>query len=135
MNVIREVLEDELQIHIPIVGLVKDNKHNTRGLLYGFPPKEVGLHPNDPLFRFMAAMQEEVHRFAITFHRNKRSKKQIASELDEIKGIGEKTKNELLKHFKSVKRIKNATHDELSKIIGKSRASIIYNHFHTNLSL
>lgn len=135
MNVIREVLEDELQIHIPIVGLVKDNKHNTRGLLYGFPPKEVGLHPNDPLFRFMAAMQEEVHRFAITFHRNKRSKKQIASELDEVKGIGEKTKNELLKHFKSVKRIKNATHDELSKIIGKSRASIIYNHFHTNLSL
>jgi len=135
MNVIREALEDELQIHIPIVGLVKDNKHNTRGLLYGFPPKEVGLHPNDPLFRFMAAMQEEVHRFAITFHRNKRSKKQIASELDEIKGIGEKTKNELLKHFKSVKRIKNATHDELSKIIGKSRASIIYNHFHTNLSL
>ncbi|HOK36431.1 MAG TPA: excinuclease ABC subunit UvrC [Paludibacteraceae bacterium] len=135
MNVIREVLEDKLQIHIPIVGLVKDNKHNTRGLLYGFPPKEVGLHPNDPLFRFMAAMQEEVHRFAITFHRNKRSKKQIASELDEIKGIGEKTKNELLKHFKSVKRIKNATHDELSKIIGKSRASIIYNHFHTNLSL
>lgn len=135
MNVIREALEDELQIHIPIVGLVKDKKHNTRGLLYGFPPKEVGLHPNDPLFRFMAAMQEEVHRFAITFHRNKRSKKQIASELDEIKGIGEKTKNELLKHFKSVKRIKNATHDELSKIIGKSRASIIYNHFHTNLSL
>lgn len=135
MNVIREALEDELQIHIPIVGLVKDNKHNTRGLLYGFPPKEVGLNPNDSLFRFMAAMQDEVHRFAITFHRNKRSKKQIASELDEIKGIGEKTKNELLKHFKSVKRIKNATHDELSKIIGKSRASIIYNHFHTNLSL
>lgn len=135
MNVIREVLEDELQIHIPIVGLVKDNKHNMRGLLYGFPPKEVGLNPNDSLFRFMAAMQEEVHRFAIIFHRNKRSKKQIASELDEIKGIGEKTKNELLKHFKSVKRIKNATHDELSKIIGKSRASIIYNHFHSNLSL
>ncbi|HOO18663.1 MAG TPA: excinuclease ABC subunit UvrC [Paludibacteraceae bacterium] len=135
MNVIREVLEDELQIHIPIVGLVKDNKHNTRGLLYSFPPKEVGLNPNDSLFRFMAAMQEEVHRFAITFHRNKRSKKQIASELDEIKGIGEKTKNELLRHFKSVKRIKNASKDELSKIIGKNRASIIYNHFHSNLSL
>ena len=133
MEVIRQVVEDELKLKIPIAGLAKDNKHRTNELLYGFPAKTIGLKPTDQLFKFFAGMQEEVHRFAISFHRDKRSKHQTASELDTINGIGEKTKTELIKYFKSIKRIKKAEKEELEKIVGNNRASIIYNHFHNNL--
>lgn len=133
MEVIRQVIEDELKINIPIAGLAKDSKHHTRELLFGFPPKEIGLKINDPLFKLLASMQDEVHRFAITFHRDKRSKTQIASELDTIPGIGEKTKNELIKQFKSVKRIRSANLVELSEAIGNSRASVVYNYFNADL--
>ena len=129
MEVIRQVLEDELKINIPIAGLAKDSKHHTRELLFGFPPKAIGLKPNDQLFKLLASMQDEVHRFAIAFHRDKRSKSQTSSELDSIPGIGEKTKNDLIKHFKSVKRIKSANLNELVEIAGKNRASIIYSYF------
>lgn len=133
MEVIRQVIEDELKLRIPIAGLAKDSKHHTRELLFGFPPKEIGLKINDPLFKLLASMQDEVHRFAITFHRDKRSKTQIASELDTIPGIGEKTKNELIKQFKSVKRIRSANLVELSETIGNNRASIVYNYFNSDL--
>jgi len=135
MEVIRQVIEDELKISIPIAGLAKDSKHHTRELLFGFPAKAIGLKINDPLFKLLASMQDEVHRFAISFHRDKRSKSQTASELDTITGIGEKTKNDLIKHFKSVKRIKSAGLDELTEVIGKSRASIVYSHFKPNEGL
>jgi excinuclease ABC subunit C len=133
MEVIRQVIEDELKISIPIAGLAKDSKHHTRELLFGFPPKAIGLKPNDQLFKLLASMQDEVHRFAISFHRDKRSKTQIASELDSIPGIGEKTKNDLIKQFKSVKRIKSADLNELSETIGKNRASIVYSYFNPTL--
>lgn len=135
MEVVRKVLQDDLNIAIPIAGLTKDAKHKTNELLFGFPPMEIGLKVTDPVFKFLAQVQEEVHRFAITFHRDKRSKEQTASFLDEIDGIGEKTKILLINQFKSLKRIQNANIDELEKVIGKSRASIIYKHFHPNLSL
>jgi len=135
MEVIRQVIEDELKLQIPIAGLAKDGKHRTHEVLIGFPPQTVGLKPTDQLFKFFAGMQDEVHRFAITFHRDKRSKTQVASELDNISGIGEKTKNELIKHFKSVKRIKSAEITELSEVIGTNRASIIYNYFRSNMTL
>ncbi len=133
MEIIRKVVVDELKLNIPIAGLAKDNKHRTNEILYGFPPKAVGLKPTDQLFKFFAGMQDEVHRFAITFHRDKRSKDQTSSELDSIKGIGEKTKNELIKQFKSVKRIKSASMEELTKIVRTNRASIIYNHFNQEI--
>lgn len=133
MSSVRDVLQNELKIYIPIAGLSKDSKHKTSQLLYGEPPMEIGLKVTDPLFKFMTLIQDEVHRFAITFHREKRSKHQIASELDTIKGIGNKTKNLLINHFKSIKRIQNASLDELIEIIGNNRASIIYSHFNDNL--
>ncbi|MDR0371670.1 MAG: excinuclease ABC subunit UvrC [Prevotellaceae bacterium] len=133
MEVVRQVVEDELKLNIPIAGLAKNDKHRTSELLFGFPPKEIGLKPTEPLFKLLAQIQEEVHRFAIKFHRDKRSKKQIASELDSIKGIGEQTKKDLIKHFKSIKRIKSANPDELINLIGTNRASIIYNHFRGDL--
>jgi len=133
MEVIRQVIEDELKINIPIAGLAKDSKHHTRELLYGFPAKAIGLKIHDPLFKLLASMQDEVHRFAISFHRDKRSKTQIASELDSIPGIGEKTKNDLIKHFKSVKRIRSSEISELSDIVGKVRASIVYDYFNPEL--
>ncbi|MCE1155031.1 MAG: excinuclease ABC subunit C, partial [Bacteroidales bacterium] len=114
-------------------GLAKDKKHRTNQLLFGFPPLEIGLKPTDLVFKFLATVQDEVHRFAIAFHRDKRSKKQTESELDKIKGIGDKTKNILITKFKSVKRIQNAEISELEKLIGTTRASVIYNHFHENL--
>lgn len=125
MEVVREVVEDELHLHIPIAGLAKDDRHRTHELLYGFPPVVIGLKLDSPLFRLMTQIQDEVHRFAITFHRNERSKHQIASELDQIKGIGEKTKTALLKHFKSVKRIRQASLEELTEIIGPAKAKIV----------
>lgn len=125
MEVVREVVEDELHLHIPIAGLAKDDRHRTHELLYGFPPVVIGLKLDSPLFRLMTQIQDEVHRFAITFHRNERSKHQIASELDHIKGIGEKTKTALLKHFKSVKRIRQASLEELTEVIGPAKAKIV----------
>ena len=125
MEVVREVIEDELKLNIPIAGLAKDNKHRTSELLYGFPPMIIGVKQNTPLFHLLENIQDEVHRFAITFHRDKRSKSQIASVLDHIPGIGEKRKTALLKAFKSVSRIKKASLEELAEIVGPSIAKNI----------
>lgn len=125
MEVVRQVVEDELNLQIPIAGLAKDNRHRTSELLYGFPPITIGVKQGTPLFHLLENIQDEVHRFAITFHRDKRSKRQIASALDNIKGIGEKTKNALLKEFKSVKRIREASVEELAAIVGKSKAELL----------
>ncbi|MDR1591528.1 MAG: excinuclease ABC subunit UvrC [Prevotellaceae bacterium] len=130
MEVVRQVLEDELHLSIPIMGLAKNDRHATNEILFGAPPIQISLKPTDTLFKFLASIQNEVHRFAITFHRNKRSKGQIVSELDNIKGIGEQTKKALLSRFKSVNRVRMASVDELVEIIGTRRASIIYNYFH-----
>lgn len=129
MEVIREVIEDELNLSIPIAGLAKNEKHKTKELLFGFPPKVVGMDPNDEVFRFFASIQDEVHRYAIKFHREKRSKNQVKSEL-EIKGIGPKTREQLIKRFKSVKRIKELSINELENEIGNSKAQIIFQYFH-----
>ena len=134
MEVVRQVVEDELHLHIAIAGLAKDDKHRTNELLFGFPPKEIELKATDQLFFLLTRIQDEVHRFAITFHRDKRSKSQVASELDIIKGIGEQTKTTLIKHFKSVKRIRNASLGELAEVIGKTKASNVYNYFHPDLT-
>ncbi len=134
MNAIREAVEDQLGLSIPIAGMVKNDRHRTSTLLYGFPPQEVGLKVTDEVFHFITQVQDEVHRFAITFHRKKRSKLQTVSELDEIHGIGEKTKKMLLQHLKSVKRIRIAEITELEKLIGKHKASIVYEHFHGKIS-
>ena len=125
MEVVRQVVEDELHLHIPIAGLAKDDRHRTRELLFGFPQKTIGLKQNTPLFHLLEQIQDEVHRFAITFHRDKRSKRQTASALDTIKGIGEKTKSTLLKHFKSVKRIREASEEEIASIIGQAKAKVL----------
>ena len=125
MEVVREVIEDVLKLNIPIAGLAKDNKHRTSELLYGFPPMTIGVKQNTPLFHLLENIQDEVHRFAITFHRDKRSKSQIASVLDNIPGIGEKRKTALLKAFKSVSRIKKASLEELTEIVGPSVAKNI----------
>ena len=125
MEVVREVIEDELKLQIPIAGLAKDNKHRTSELLYGFPPMTIGVKQNTPLFHLLENIQDEVHRFAITFHRDKRSKSQIASALDNIPGIGEKRKMSLLKAFKSVSRIKKATLEEIAEIVGTTIAKNI----------
>ncbi len=125
MEVIREVVEDELGLDIAIAGLVKDGRHRTSELIVGKGGESIGLKQNSALFRLMTHIQDEVHRFAITFHRDKRSKRQIASELDSIKGIGEKTKQALLTHFKSVKRIKEATAEELIQTVGEAKAKIL----------
>ena len=125
MEVVREVIEDELNLQIPIAGLAKDNKHRTSELLYGFPPITIGIKQNTPLFHLLENIQDEVHRFAITFHRDKRSKSQVASVLDDIAGIGEKRKTALLKAFKSVSRIKKATLEEIAGVVGMSAAKNI----------
>lgn len=125
MEVVRQIVEDELHLSIPIAGLAKDDRHRTRELLFGFPPQTIGLKQNTPLFHLLEQIQDEVHRFAISFHRDKRSKRQTASALDTIKGIGEKTKSALLKHFKSVKRIREASEEELSTIVGPAKAKVL----------
>ncbi len=129
MEVIREVVEDELHLAIPIAGLAKDDRHRTHELLYGFPPKVIGMKPDSDLFRLLTQIQDEVHRFAITFHRDKRSKHQLHSELDDIKGIGPKTRDSLLKALKSVKRIKEASMETLTDIVGEAKAKILLEHF------
>lgn len=125
MEVVRQVIEDELHLNIPIAGLAKDNKHRTSELLYGFPPLTIGVNQSTPLFHLLENIQNEVHRFAITFHRDKRSKSQISSVLDNIKGVGEKRKAELLKTFKSVARIKQASLEEIAAIVGETVAKNI----------
>jgi excinuclease ABC subunit C len=130
MEVIREVIQDELNLDIPIAGLAKDDRHRTNELLYGFPPLKVALKVESELFHVLTHIQDEVHRFAIEFHRNKRSKRALHSELDDIKGIGPKTRDELLKALKSVKRIREADLETLTNAIGASKAKIIYEHFH-----
>ena len=131
MEVVRAVVEDELQLAIPIAGLAKDNRHRTNELLYGFPPQTIGIPTNSELFKVLTQIQDEVHRFAISFHRDKRSKHQLHSELDDIKGIGSKSKEQLLQHFKTVKKIKEADIQELTEIIGSTRATLLYNYFHS----
>lgn len=132
MEVVREVVEDELHLQIPIAGLAKNDRHRTNELLFGFPPQVVGLKADSELFHLLTHIQDEVHRYAITFHRDKRSKHALHSELDEIKGIGPKTKEQLLKVLKSVKRIKDADLETLTEIIKEAKAKIIFNHFHPN---
>lgn len=132
MEMIREVVEDELGLEIPIAGLAKDDRHRTREMLYGFPPAIIGIKPESQLFHTLTQMQDEVHRFAISFHRDKRSKRQTASELDTIAGIGPATKQALLKQFKSVKRVKEATLPELQALLGTARGEKIYHNLHTN---
>ena len=134
MEVIREVIQDELNLDIPIAGLAKDNRHRTNELLYGFPPMKIALKVESELFHVLTQIQDEVHRFAITFHRDKRSKRALHSELDDIKGIGPKTRDELLNALKSVKKIREAELPTLSDIIGPAKAQIIYQHFHTKNS-
>lgn len=132
MEVVRRVVEDELHLAIPIAGLAKNDRHRTSELLFGNPPLVVGMKPDSDIFRLMTRIQDEVHRFAITFHRDKRSKSALQSELDGIKGIGGKTREMLLKELKTVKKIKAADIQTLSNIIGNTKATIIYNHFHTD---
>jgi excinuclease ABC subunit C len=130
MSVVREVVEGELGLQIPIAGLAKDNRHRTNELLFGNPPETIGIDTKSELFHVLTRLQDEVHRYAITFHRDKRSKHALHSELDDINGIGPKTRDLLLQHFKSVKRIKLSDTQTLSEIIGSKKAQIIYEHFH-----
>ncbi len=130
MEVIRQVVQDELNLDIPIAGLAKDDRHRTNELLYGFPPMHVALKTDSELFHVLTHIQDEVHRFAIEFHRNKRSKRALHSELDNIQGIGPKTRDGLLKGFKTVKKIREATLEQLSEVIGPSKATVVYNYFH-----
>lgn len=134
MSVVREVVEGELHLDIPIAGLAKDDRHRTNELLYGWPPVVVGMKTDSELFHLLTHMQDEVHRFAITFHRDKRSKHALHSELDDIKGIGPKTKDLLLKELKTVKRIKEASIEEIAAIIGPSKAKIIAEHFEKDIN-
>ena len=129
MEVIRQVVQDELNLDIPIAGLAKNDKHRTNELLYGFPARVIGIKDTSELFRVLTRLQDEVHRFAITFHRDKRSKHALHSELDDIKGIGPKTRDELLNSLKSVKKIREAELSVLEKIIGKQKAKIVFDYF------
>ena len=130
MEVVRQVVEDELKLNIPIAGLAKDDRHRTNELLFGFPPVVIGMKTDSELFHVLTRIQDEVHRYAITFHRDKRSKRALHSELDNIPGIGPKTRDGLLNALKTVKRIREADLEELSAVIGASKAQIIYGHFH-----
>ena len=129
MEVVREVVEDELHLEIPIAGLAKDDRHRTNELLYGFPPQTIALPPENELFKVLTQIQDEVHRYAITFHRDKRSKHALHSELDDIKGIGPKAKEALLSKFKSVKKIKEASQEQLSEVLGPHKAEILAKYF------
>ena len=131
MEVIRQVIQDELNLDIPIAGLAKNDRHRTNELLYGFPPRVIGMKDTSELFRVLSQLQDEVHRFAIEFHRNKRSKRALHSELDDIKGIGPKTRDELLKGLKSVKNIRETDINQLATLIGNAKAKIVYDYFHS----
>ena len=130
MEVIRQAVQNELGLNIPIAGLAKNDRHRTNELLYGFPPRVIGLKDTSELFKVLTQLQDEVHRFAITFHRDKRSKHALHSELDDVKGIGPKTRDELLNTLKTVKKIKEASKEKLTEIIGASKAAILYTYFH-----
>ena len=130
MEVVRQVIEDEMSLGIAIAGLAKNDRHRTNELLFGFPPAVIGMKTDSELFRVLTRIQDEVHRYAITFHREKRSKHALHSELDDIRGIGPKTKELLIKDLKSIKRIKTADLQTLTKIIGSSKGKILYEHFH-----
>lgn len=132
MEVVRAVIEDELRLHISIAGLAKDDRHRTNELLFGFPPQTVAIPTESELFKVLTQIQDEVHRYAITFHRDKRSKHALHSELDDIKGIGPKAKEALLSHFKSVKKIKEASLEALTEIVGQHKASILKDYFENN---
>ena len=132
MEVIRQVIQDELHLDIPIAGLAKDNRHRTNELLYGFPPMSVQLKTDSELFHVLTQLQDEVHRFAIEFHRNKRSKRALESELDSIKGVGPKGRDALLNGLKSVRRIREADVETLAAIVGPTKAQIVYQHFHSD---
>lgn len=132
MEVVRAVIEDELRLHISIAGLAKDDRHHTNELLFGFPPQTVAIPTESELFKVLTQIQDEVHRYAITFHRDKRSKHALHSELDDIKGIGPKAKEALLSHFKSVKKIKEASQEALTEIVGQHKASILRDYFENN---
>ena len=129
MDVVREVVTDELHLHIPIAGLAKDDRHRTNELLFGNPPQVIGLDVKSELFHKLTEIQDEVHRYAITFHRDKRSKHALHSVLDDIEGIGPKSKDALLKAFKSVKHIQMAKEEDLAKVLGKSKAKLVFNFF------
>ena len=133
MEVVREVVADELHLDIPIAGLAKDDRHRTNELLYGFPPQTIGLDVKSELFKVLTQIQDEVHRYAITFHRNKRSKHALHSELDDIKGLGPKGKEALFKELKTVKSIKEADNQQLIKVLGASKGTIVYKHFHPEM--
>jgi len=129
MEVVRKVIEDQLHLTIPIAGLAKDSHHRTNELLFGFPAQVVGIEMDSPLFKLLTQIQDEVHRFAISFHKQKRAKHTTESELDAIKGIGRATKTLLLKKFKSLKRIKEADFESLAEVVGKSKAELIIQAF------
>ena len=133
MEVVREVIADELHLNIPIAGLAKDDRHRTNELLYGFPPQTIGLDVKSELFKVLTQIQDEVHRYAITFHRNKRSKHALHSELDDIKGLGPKGKEALFKELKTVKSIKEADNQRLIQVLGASKGTIVYKHFHPEM--
>ena len=133
MEVVREVVADELHLDIPIAGLAKDDRHRTNELLYGFPPQTIGLDVKSELFKVLTQIQDEVHRYAITFHRNKRSKHALHSELDDIKGLGPKGKEALFKELKTFKSIKEADNQQLIKVLGASKGTIVYKHFHPEM--
>ena len=130
MEVVREVIEDEMHLEIPIAGLAKNDRHRTNELLYGWPPRVIGLKTDSELFHVLTQIQDEVHRFAISFHRDKRSKHALHSELDDIKGIGPKAKEALTKVFKTTKRMKNADIQSLTEAIGAAKAKILFDYFH-----
>ena len=134
MNAIREAVEQQLGLHIPIAGLKKDDKHRTNVLLYGFPPQEIGLKVTDEVFRLLVEIQDEVHRFAITYHKKKRSKRQIASQLDDIQGVGPATKQKILAHFHSVRRAGTADKEEWIQLLGNRLGSVCYEYFRANLT-
>ena len=134
MEIVRKVIEDELGLKIPIAGLAKDKKHRTNELLFGFPPKVIGIKPTDSHFKLLGKIQNEVHRFAIEFHKNKRSKEMVNSELVDIKGIGEKTMQKMLIRFKTISRIKQASNEELSEIIGVRLGKIVFDYFKNNIN-
>ena len=134
MHVVREVVVDELGLHIPIAGLAKDDRHRTNELLYGWPAQTIGIDVKSELFKVLTQIQDEVHRYAISFHRDKRSKHALHSELDDIRGIGPKTKELLIKKLKTVKQIKQADLQTLTSILGESKGTITYQHFHPDIA-
>jgi excinuclease ABC subunit C len=129
MESVRQIIQDQLHLDVPIAGLAKDNKHRTSEILFGFPPKEVGIKQNTAIFHLLEHVQDEVHRFAITFHKQVRSKAQIRSEFDQMNGIGEATQKKLLNHFKSIKRLKSANIEEIEALIGAKKAKVIFEYF------